>query len=249
MTTLVAQSHRQPLPEAWLARCLASVRGYAAAQTFDYQFVDDALFAGLPSVVLENTTSRLSSRSDLARLQLMQARLDSGFDRVLWLDADVLLFAPERLQLPDASFAVGRECWLTESKPGHVRCSRAVHNAALLFSADNPLLPFYRHAAEALLSRHDGEMVPQLAGPKFLTLLHNAISFPVIESIGMLSPRLAHALLRNEFAVIDVFRRRHPEPLAGFNLCASLNDEMPPMDEVIDRLLDARYWPSDAESA
>ncbi|MCR9279776.1 MAG: hypothetical protein NXH85_17595 [Pseudomonadaceae bacterium] len=246
ISTLIVQSHRQPLPEAWLGDCIASVRRYAADNQFTYEFVDDALFEGLPQAVLDNTSRRLSARSDLARLRLMQARLDAGYDRVLWLDADILLFAPQRLSLPDEPFAVGRECWLTETEPGRVRCSRAVHNAALFFTQGNPLLPFYQHAAEALLVRHDGDMVPQLAGPKFLTLLHNAIAFPVIESVGMLSPRLAYALLADEFAVIDAFRRRHPERLAGFNLCASLAGEMPPMKEIIDRLQDRTRWPGEA---
>lgn len=244
MSTLVLQSHRQPLPQAWLARCTRSVSEFAASRNFDYEFLDDELFVGLSDAVLANTAHRLSSRSDLARLNLMQVRLDAGYQRVMWIDADVLLFAPEKLELPEASFAVGRECWLTETRPNRLRCSRSVHNAVLMFESDNPLLKFYRHAAEELLSRHDGDMVPQLAGPKFLALLHNAVSFPVVESIGMLSPRLARALLSNEPAVIDVFRQRQPEPLAGFNLCASLADEMPPMDEVIDRLQDTRLWPS-----
>ena len=53
----------------------------------------------------------------------------------------------------------------------------------------------YRHAAERILERHSGGLVPQLIGPKLLAMLHNLLDFPVIETAGVLSPEVARDIV------------------------------------------------------
>jgi len=43
-TTLVVQSHRDPLPYDWLRPCLDSVENWARQNQYQYRFVDDAIF-------------------------------------------------------------------------------------------------------------------------------------------------------------------------------------------------------------
>ena len=234
--TLVLQSHRQPLPAAWLERCLTSVRDWAADCGFGYEFLGDELFEGVPQAVLANTGERLTARSDLARLLRIAERLDVGARRVVWLDADVLIYKPEALQLPSVDFAVGRECWLSLSGDTP-KIGRAVHNAVLLFERGNPLLDFYCWSAEHMLTRHNGPMVPQLVGPKLLTLLHNAIELPVLESVGVASPTLIESLARAERDLLALVDQAHGGQLAALNLSASVTCELPEVDAAIDCLL------------
>lgn len=236
IATLVLQSHRQPLPVSWLERCLASAKAWAAGQGFGYEFIGDELFEGIPQAVLHNTSERLTARSDLARLLRIRERLESGADRVLWLDADVLVFDPSSLQLPKVPFAVGRECWF-EARDGKLRIGRAVHNAVLLFERDNPFLDFYTWSAERMLARHDGPMVPQLVGPKLLTLLHNAIELPVIESVGVASPALIESLARDDHEPFKKVCDAHKGQLAALNLSASIANRDATVDSAIEALL------------
>ncbi|MEJ2131721.1 MAG: hypothetical protein P8Y95_08920, partial [Gammaproteobacteria bacterium] len=110
--TLVIQSHRMPLPANWLERCLRSVTAWAAARGFEYRFVDDALFAPLPDWLREKTAERPAVAADYARLVALREALAAGYEAAVWCDADFLVFAPERLDLREESYAFGREVWV-----------------------------------------------------------------------------------------------------------------------------------------
>ena len=78
--------------------------------------------------------------------------------------------------------------------------------------------------AERILSRYDaasGPMVPQLIGPKLITLLHNAIGFDVLETAGMLSPLVGRDLLAGGGPALDRFLRASAERPRALNLCGS----------------------------
>ena len=68
MSTLVIQSHRTPLPAAWLQPCLDSVRDWALGNKFEYRFLGDEIFSPLSEAILQKTADRLPAASDLARL-------------------------------------------------------------------------------------------------------------------------------------------------------------------------------------
>ena len=226
---LVIQSHRQPLPWRWLERCLGSVRSWAEESGFDYRFVDDTLFQTLPPDLRHKTLKQPVVASDLARLLAIDEALAAGYDAVIWMDADSLVIDPRRLQIPDVAYALGREIWV-QTEGGGYRARVKVHNAFLLFRAGNPFLDFYIHAADRIIRRHDGPMVPQLVGPKLLTALHNIIACPVVEEAAMLSPAVVGDLLANAgmdtgagvSPALDLFRDRCFAVPAVVNLCGSL---------------------------
>lgn len=265
--TLVIQSHRDPLPYDWLAPCVASVQNWAKQQSYDYQFIDDALFGILPQWVLEKTQAQKVIATDLARLKCLQQFLAAGYQRVVWLDADFLIFAPDNFQLPEPSqlaekYALGREVWVqpkpaehkVEQKTGQepaknkapkFKAYKKVHNAFLLFDAQfgqrNSFLDFYTSHAERLLKKVNGPIPPQFIGPKLLTALHNVVQCPVQESAGMLSPWVINDILAGGGPALTLFRDKSPQPLAGVNLCSSLSaSEVLPehaLEKVIAKLL------------
>ncbi|MQX38033.1 hypothetical protein [Roseospira navarrensis] len=247
---LVLQSHGPDAP-AWMRRCVASVRDWAEGHGHVWRFEADGLFERLPPSLLAKTAGRGAVRADLARLLWIRDELATGqWDRVAWLDADVAVIAPDRLDLmAPGTHAFGREVWVAEdsgpARPPRVR--RHVHNAVCVFGPGDPVLPFLIHVATGLLERATPDRYPpQFIGPKLLSHLHGVAAFPLIESIGMASPPVLRDLAAGGGPAWDALRDAHAEPLAALNLCASLvgrtTDGIPVTEDmvsvVLDRLLD-----------
>ena len=222
MESLVFQSYSPRGLPAWVRTCLSSVRDWAAACGYGYRCFGDEIFDRLTPGIREKAAQRLSTQTDLGRLLLARELLEE-VERVIWMDADILVFAPEDLDCDIQSpYAFGREIWIQEDDRGGLRAYRNVHNAICLFERGNPFLDFYLHAAERLLMLNDGGFPPQFIGPKFLTALHNIMKLPLIETLGMTSPLVLRDLARGGGQALDLQRAEQPRPLAAVNLCASL---------------------------
>jgi len=240
---LVLQSHRRPLPFAWLERCLDSVATWARAQGLERRFVDDELFDLVPADLMAKCAERRVVATDLARLAWLDRALEQGYEPVVWIEADVLVFDPDGLQVGDTSCAVGRETWV-EGTARAPRVRRHVQNAWLMFRRSNPLLAFYRYTAERMVRVHEGPMVPQLIGPKLLTALHNLAGFPVREAVDMLSPAVLGDVARGGGPFRDALVSHREVRLAAVNLggsgAASREVTNEQVERAIDRLLTDR---------
>jgi hypothetical protein len=211
-----------PLPASWYEPCRDSVRGWAASRGYEYQWLGDELFDLLPTEIRARTRAQPVVASDIARLAAMQNALADGADRAVWLDADTFVISADRFELPAGREVFGREVWVQEDAAGRLRVHDKIHNAFLQFASDSPVLPFYRYAAERLVLRHEGAMVPQLAGPKFLAVLHNLLELPVAECAQVLSPVVIRDLIAGDGPALELFRRSAPASPAAVNLCGSL---------------------------
>ena len=222
MTTVVIQSHTLPLPRPWLAHCLETVRAWAEQNGFSYQFQGDSLFDLLAPYPFLGRYSRVI-QSDVARLLWMEQCLADGYERVIWLDADMLVHCPEAFTVPSAAFSVGREVWVQETAPNRYKAYVKVHNAWLHAGKGSVDLPFYRETALRLLARNSAGVPAQFVGPKLLTAMHNIVGFGVNERAGMLSPEVARAYLSDDkpHRALDLFLSRHRENPAALNLSAS----------------------------
>ena len=236
--TLVVQSQRSPLPFAWLESCIDSVSAWSRDNGFDYRFIGDEIFELLARDLRDKLAQRTAIASDLARLQALRQGLEQGYRRVVWLDADFLVFAPREFRLPEADFAVGRQIWVQADERGRPRVYRGVHNAFLMFMRGNPMLDFYTDTAARLLRRNSGGMPPQFVGPKLLTALHNIAGFPVMESAAMLSPLVIRDLLDGGGDALDLMLAESRQPPAGANLCSSLTEDENLADTEMNRLID-----------
>ncbi|VAW90618.1 hypothetical protein MNBD_GAMMA21-59 [hydrothermal vent metagenome] len=219
--TLILQSHTQPLPYPWIETCLDSVRDWSEMKGYEYRFVDDLLFELVPEEILNKTQYQKVVATDLARLLLVKKYLNQNYEVVVWLDADFLIFSPAEFDIPDFSYAVGREVWVQENVNEKLRIYKKVHNAFLMFSKNNSFLDFYTETAQRLILNNTGTMPPQFIGPKLLTALHNVCNLPVMETAGMLSPMVIKAIISGEGMALQQFRKHSPETITGANLCIS----------------------------
>jgi hypothetical protein len=220
MKTIVYQSHAPRKIKAWMRLCLQSVQAWAESQHAEYQFIDDALFDLVPTDIKEKYSNQPVVLSDLARLRLIQKAFTEGYERTLWVDTDVLIFAPERLLFSGKNHMVGREVWVQE-RDGQPKAYKKVHNAFLSFTATDSFLPFYADAAEAFLRKAKAPVVPQFIGPKFLTAQHNLVGLHVEEKAGMLSPLALADVLKGGGPALSKTVSGHCEPLAAVNMSAS----------------------------
>jgi hypothetical protein len=223
-STLVIQSHRSPLPYRWIDRCLESVRDWCALRGCEYRFMGDELFDCVPESIREKTRSQPVIATDLARLLTLRDALNTGYQTVVWMDADVLILESSAFALPDVPCAVGREVWVQQDRHGRLKSYKKIHNAFLMFAQGDSFLDFYADTAERLLRLNDGPVPAQFIGPKLLTALHNVVGLPVLESAGMLSPMVIRDILAGAGSALDLFVENSPQPIAAANLCVSSCD-------------------------
>ena len=245
MQTLILQS-APPAPPAWLARCMASVRGWCAAQGHAYRLLGDELFDAVPAdIVARFGGGARIPKSDLGRLTWIARLLDEGWGRVMWIDADVILFDPAAMTLPpDVPYACAREHWLWHGAEG-IAAREAVTNALLLFSTRAGLLDWYAAQAVTILREAPLPLNRIALGPQLLTDLHAVQPLPLIESVATLSPLLMAEIHAGGGPALAAHRAAWTHPVAGAHLCRSLGQtrDGPALvpanifDPVIDRLL------------
>lgn len=224
MRTLVIQSHKPEVLDTWVGACVASVEGWAESRGFDYRLFGDEALRRTPDWYRDKLGRRTPIVADLARLLLIEEALADGYEQACWIDADVLLFAPHRLELSfEQSCAFGREYWVEADQRGRFTVRRNVHNAICAFRAGCPVLPFLIHATERIIRRADPmHIAPQMVGPKLIGALHNIVGFDLIEGVGALSSAVIDELEQNPGEAVATLLRETPVQLAGANLCASL---------------------------
>lgn len=221
--TVVLQSCRAEGVPGWMATCIASVRAWADARGFAYRLIGDELFDPLPPAFRARTAGRLPMAADLGRLLWIRNLLEDDAGRVVWFDADTLVFDPDRLVLPErADHAFGRETWVQRDLKGGFRVYRNVHNAACLFAAGNAVLDFLIQASRGIVERADTPLPPQAIGPKLLTALHNIVGFPLIDTVGAFSPLVLTDIAGGGGPALKLLVQKAPARPAAANLCASL---------------------------
>lgn len=225
MKTVVFQSYRTEDVPPWITTCINGVRHWSAAKKFDYRFVDDQFFDLLPADYRKKADGRLPVLSDLARLIMARNLLLEGYEKTIWVDADVLIFDPESFDVSiEEGFCFCREIWIQPSPNGGIRVFRNVHNAVCIFVKGNSFLDFYIDACQQVVAGVDDSkgMVNQIVGPKLLSALHNMIGYPLIKNVGMLSPLVLRDIDRLGGVALDRLADEMPSHMQAANLCSSL---------------------------
>jgi hypothetical protein len=193
-------------------------------------------------------SAHLCPVTDLARLKVAREYLSEGFQRTVWVDADMLVFAPQQMAVEiESQFAYCHEVWTGPDEHGQPACGHRVNNSISVFVEGNAYLDFFIDACEQN-ARAQTEVAKLDASTRFLSMLHQILPFPLLYNVGMLSPALMTDIANGTQHYLPTFGRHLQAPIACANLCASLQGQtfdgraqMPAAyDVVIDRLLESR---------
>lgn len=254
MKTIVYQSYRTHNVPSWINTCMQTVKKWATLKGFDYEMIDDKLFDYVPDWYKEKAQGKIQPISDLARLELAKQFLLKGYERTVWIDADILIFQPEKLNINNREeYLFCREAWIeleagSTVEESKIVCSSKIHNALTIFTQNNSFLDFYIYVCKEIVNNNQGKLSSIEVGTRFLTNLHQIFPLHLFNNIGLFSPLNMYALAQEKRYFTQEYVRLLGFPIYGANLCASfrntsyqgidMNDQV--YEIVIEKLLETK---------
>lgn len=239
--TIVIQTFRNHSVPAWIARCLDSVRQWARMQGHEYALAGDEFYELCGPEYLGRGRKNPRAITNLARLVATRQRLNAGYQRVIWMDADVFVFNPAQLvfDFPRESlttgYAFGREVWLERAGGMTTVTPPAAHNAATFFTRDAVDLDMLI----ALIRQIDAgrELVSNFqVGVRLLRGLQYSLMFPTFSHVAVFSPALVRALAEGDEPVVQLYGRAYRYQSCAANLCLSWQESV--SEDVLLRAMD-----------
>lgn len=228
--TIVIQSFRNHERPAWIQRCLNSVQNWAALHGHDHSLAGDEFYDLCGHRYLAGGHKNPQALTNLARLVATRQRLDAGYQQVIWMDADMFVFDPERLvfdfqseSLP-TGYAFGREVWVKRVSSGTVYVSNPrAHNAATFFTPREVdldiLISLIRHidAFRKIVSNYQ-------VGVELLRGLQYSLMFPTFSHAAVFSPDLLRAIAEQDENILRVYGATYRYHACAANLGLSLQN-------------------------
>jgi len=230
MTTVVLQSFRTHDVPPWLQACLRSVQRWATGQGWQHRFMDDRFFTLAPDWVHQRCGHNLYAVTDICRLLWARAALAEGVERVLWVDADVLVFDPPALALPAGiGHGLARELFLCVERDGSSRPVHGVNNALMVFERGDALLDTYLQASlDCLRTLPDGPVPRTALGPALLQSLGAQQDLQLVERVGLFTGALMADIAAGGGALSQRYLQLCGQPPAAANLCHFQRNATPP---------------------
>lgn len=258
--TVVLQSYRTHDVPAWISRCMDSVEDWARTCGHDYARLDDAFFGLAPDWVKRTCAHNVYAVTDVCRLRWMEQKLEEGFQRVIWADADLLVFAPERVGLDHLEGYGFSHVQLRRRGPAGGWVARdSAMNALMFFDRGNPVLPFYLYACLERLRHADAGAVARCAlGPDLIRALVPVLPLHLIHGVGSFNHETVEEVAYGGRVWLPFFRANCRTPIGAANLCHFLRNQCPPSARpafdatqlrAVERLLQTRGGVLDSETA
>ncbi len=201
---------------------MESVEAWSGARDYEYRFLDDSLFERVPDWFRAKVNGNILPMSDVARLKVARELLDNGFDRAIWLDADVLVFDPGAYDIAiDTDYAFGREVWVRRGGGDQLLVTEGLHNAVCVFCRDNDFLDFYIHACEEIVLGAESEVLSHQIGPDFLNRLRDVIGTRLVPDVGLFSPLVIGDIAAGGGRALSAHMNAFGRPVRTANLCLS----------------------------
>jgi len=218
--TLVIQSYRSHDVPEWIARCLKSVRAWADANSYDYRLSGDESFSLCGADYLAAAGQNVRSITNLLRLLLVRQAHESGYDRAIWIDADILVFAPDALKIDlTERYAFAREAWINPLGGQAWKAQAGVNNSVFACMSGEPDLDWFILTLRHIAAHRKIKTNYQLGGD-LIKGLRSSLGFESLEGFGMFSPAVVDALSRKRDPVLRAQARFHGAPVYAANLCA-----------------------------
>ncbi len=239
MKTAVFQSYRTTNVPHWITACIASVRSWAASNGFDHRLIDDSFLDLAPAWFRDRCAGEICPVTDLARLVFARDLLAAGYERAVWVDADMLVFDAPALGIDGVpGFAFCLEVWTSLDEEGRLRCEQRVNNSISVFTRANRQLDFLIDACLriAQAQRKVGKLT---VSTDFLTGLGKILPIPLLDNVGVFSPVIVSDIAGSEH-LLGEYGRHLPAPLAAANLCHSLVSDDAQCAAAVDKCMRTR---------
>ena len=222
MNTVVIQSFRSSDVPRYIVECCNSVRSWAQMAGYSYRFFDDTFLDLVPDWYRRKAGPHICVVTDLARLIQAQHLLMNGFDRVVWCDADMLVFRPESLALQVSwTCAYCKEVWVFKDEFGRLSALQKVNNSMCVFTkAGLGHLAEYIDQCYAIVQASPNIASDLSVGTELLTAVHS--SKALISSVGIVSPHLMEAVLENDEQTLSQYLALQGTPIYSANLCNAI---------------------------
>lgn len=223
---LVIQTFRTRDVPSWIDRCIKSVQNWASLNQYDYLIFGDEFYELCGEEFLNRGKKNPQAITNLARLIAIRKYLNLGYKRVIWMDADVFIYAPNKLKFDfhdkdlSRGYAFGREVWMTQE--GTCLKVPYVHNAAAIFTQDAVDLDMLIDLIKHIDARREIASNLQI-GVYLLRGLQNPLMFQTFSNIGLFSPTLLRAILDSNEKILMSYGATYQYPAYAANLCLSLH--------------------------
>lgn len=227
--TLVYQSFRTENVPVWMLKCMASVKEWANSKDYAYEFLDDSFFGYAPDWFRAAINDQRHLVADFARLELAKLYLGQGWDRVVWIDADVFICDINHFDIdgPD-DFLFCRELWVTK-RNADIAFSNRINNSIMMFTKRGNFLDFYRDACQKIVKAKKHDCWHTEIGTKFLSSI--PYKLPLLRTVACLSPLLLLAFARKNDGIIAAYCNEFSAPIYAINLCLTFRGRK--LDDVV----------------
>lgn len=209
----------------WIEICLQSVQAWAAARHYGYRFYGDEFLSLAPIWYRQRPDCRINIVTDIARLELIQSVLSSGYDRCIWIDADVLVFNAQSFLIDDSlRYGFSEEAWLIRRNDHSLLSDRRINNSVCLFTSHSTqFLRALLNTSIKLVER--GPIRDHLeVGTRLLTWLDDRQRLSVISNVGLLGPIALTAIQANDRVTLKFLTDAYGHSLYAANLCHYFRD-------------------------
>jgi hypothetical protein len=237
MKVLVFQSHAKNAP-LWIRRCTASVRDWARQQGWEYRLIGDELFRGIPLAVTLKAQSRLPL-ADLGRL-LWTKRMLGDWERVVWIDSDVLVFDPKSFLIDmSQEHLVCREILVSRHKDGDKLTVESSYNpSVLMVGRESTLLDEWLGIIDRKASTSAG-LGDADFGREILRKMSPRNALPAVLSVGHFNAAILKEIHGKTGPAITRMMQASGVPFAAANLCGHHQLPNDAYLRIIDRLLES----------
>jgi len=221
MKTIVYQSFRTENVPAWIDACMTTVRAWAQQQGFDYRFFDDRFFDLVPAELRPRASEHKCLLTDYARLVAAKDLMAEGYDRAIWVDADAVVFNPEKFTIDITSgHAFCREVWHDLTLLGRPFFKLTVNNSISVFCHDQQFIDLYLKEAGEVL-RSDRPLSAVSIGTDWLHKRQAQTPSRLLVNVGIFGPEMMYRYLKNDARFLRPYLRHQTSPVYAINLCNS----------------------------
>lgn len=179
---IVLQSFRNHDVPVWVDLCRESARAWADLRGWSYEFIGDEFLDFAPARLRAACGANVWSLTDICRLEWMKSKLAIDADVAIWVDIDMLVFAPERIDMRlSRSHGFSYELYFSGGAAHH-----GVNNALMFYRRGAPMLDRYLSLCVDALALAAGEPGRTSLGPDLLRSL-NIDAEHVIEGVNILN--------------------------------------------------------------